>query len=488
MKICKTAPEKVILSAIKKYIEFIAPTYGPTGKKTLIVHNDFNIEAVDDGKRSIQAFELEDELEDAVIKYVKETTEKGKDGTTTAGLIMGNIIVEAFGSLDDLLATKDYHGLVVSLKKGVEEAIKAISKSSKSIKTKDELYAIAYNSYNNDKIAKLVADTIHEIGKDGVLSIEDSKGTDTTVEVVNGLEIVKGYASPYFINGQDKVTLENPAILVVNKKINLFSELVPAITYPSTTRPGARDFIQPNIVIIAEGFSDDVINKSIAYKMMGGFQPLLIEAPGYGDKLENMLDLACIVGATLVDEKLLKLDDVTKEHFGSCDSVKSSKDKTVFLGGKGKTKEHINSLKAVLESTTNNFDKDKLTKRIAVLSGGVAVIKVGAYTENEQKGIKTKVENAVNSTQIAFKGGVVPGAGKTLTNITTSSELLNKALKAPRAQLELNGAMYLDENTVDPTDVIITALQAGVSIASGLLEIGGVSVPKKEKKKEEVLF
>ncbi len=138
--------------------------------------------------------------------------------------------------------------------------------------------------------------------------------------------------------------------------------------------------------------------------------------------------------------------------------------------------------------STNNFEKDKLTQRIAVLSGGVAVIKVGAYTENEQKAIKAKVENAVNSTQIAYKGGVVPGAGKSLLDIKTSSELLNKALKAPRTQLEVNGAKYLNEDTVDPADVVITALESAVSIAGGLLTMGGISVPKRKKEDKEIAF
>ncbi len=478
MKITSSKPERIILSAVKKYVEFIAPTYGPAGKKILIVQNEFNHEAVDDGKRSSQAFELEDELENAVIQYIKETTQKGKDGTTTAGLIMGNLVIEAFKDLSNDFNVPDYHGMALSLKKGLTEAVKAISKASRKIKTKEELYAIAHNSYNNEAIARLIADTIFQIGKDGVLAIEDSKGTETTVEVVNGLEIPKGYNSPYLINQDDKVVLDSPAILVVNKKINLFSEI--ALAFKQTLESGYK-----NIVVIADGFGDDVVNKCIAYKMMGQFQPLLIETPGYGDKLENLSDIAVIVGARVIDGKLITLDKTQADFIGTCETIRSAKDKTVILGGKGNIKEYVLNLKGQLEKTTNDFQKDTLTKRIAVLSGGVAVIKVGAYTENEQKGIKAKVENAVNSTQIAFKGGVVAGAGKALLDIKTSSELLNEALKAPRKQLEINGAKYLDENTVDPADVVITALESAVSIASGLITMGGISVPKRKKEKDE---
>jgi len=188
--------QKTRLAAIRKYLDWIAPTYGPTGKKTLIVHNEFNIEAVDDAKRSVQAFELEDEFENAVISEVKETTEKGKDGTNTAGILMGNIVIEAFSDLDDGFARKDYHGMVISLKKGVEEAVKQIKKVSKSIKTKEELEAIAYNSYNNEDIAKLIANTVHEIGKDGKLDISDSKSTETTVSSIDFISYPLPYPQP----------------------------------------------------------------------------------------------------------------------------------------------------------------------------------------------------------------------------------------------------------------------------------------------------
>lgn len=481
MKITTSKPEKVIVSAVKKYKDFIAPTYGPAGKKILIVTNEFVHEAVDDGKRSSQAFEIEDELENAVIQYIKETTQKGKDGTTTAGLIMSEVVLEALKDVDNELASNDFHGHSVSLKKGLTEAVKKIRASSKKIKTKEELEAIAYNSYNNEAMSNLVSEVVHQVGKDGVISIEDSKGTETTSEVVNGLEIPKGYASPYLINVEDKVILEKPVILLVNKKINLFSEIAPIIK--KCLESGVR-----SISIIAEGFGDDVINKCIAHKMMGAFIPLLVETPGYGDKLENLTDIAVITGAKVIDDKVYKLSDANMEYLGSCDIIKSSKDKTTILGGSGDIKEHVKALKNLLETSTNNFEKDKLTKRIAVVSGGVAVIKVGAYTENEQKAVKAKVENAVNSTQIAYRSGVVAGAGKCLATVETSSKLLNHALKAPRVQLERNGAAYLDENTVDPTDIVITALETAVSIASGLITLGGIVVPKREKKEDKLQF
>lgn len=478
MKLTLSKPEQTILKAVKKYVEFIAPTYGPAGKKILIIKSEFDHEAVDDGKRASQNFEIENEFENAVVQYIRETTEKGKDGTTTAGLIMGNIVLEAFKDLDDVLKVKDFHGLAVGLRKGLDEAVKQITKASKKIKTKEELYAIAHNSYNNEEVAKLVADTIFKIGKDGVLAVEDSKGTDTTVEIVNGLELTKGYVSPYFINvdTNDRVVLNNPLVLVVNKKINLFAELVPILKHLADAQ--VRD-----LVIIADGFGEDVINKFIFYKIQGGLRPLLIEAPGFGDKTETLQDIAMVVGATLVDDKVLKLDQVIKESLGTCDTITSLKDKTTILGGAGKIKGYVERLRLQLDKA-DTHTKDKLLKRIATLSGGIAVIRVGAYTENEQKGIKAKVENAVNATQIAFRDGVVPGAGKVLADIKTSSTLLNDALKAPRKQLEDNGIKYLDENTVDPTGVVITAIETAISIAIGLITLGGISVPRRKRDKD----
>lgn len=483
MKITRSKPEATILSAVRKYIEFIAPTYGPAGRKILIVKSEFDHEAVDDGKRSSDAFELENEFENAVIQYIKETTQKGKDGTTTAGLIMGNLVQEAFKDLDNEFGNKDYHGVALSLRKGLDEAIKKIQKASKAIKTKDELYTVAYNSYKNPEIAELIADTVFKIGKDGVMAIEDSQTTNTTVEVVNGLELGRGYVSPYFINtDKEEVVLKNPQLLLVNRKINTLLEVLHLIT---TRNQEGKPVPVNNPVIIAEEFGDDIINRMIVLKATGQLSPLLVQTPSGPNKLELLKDIAVIVGATVIDDKTLKLDKATQAVLGSADSIISSKDKTKIIGGQGKKqdiKDYIEVLKAI--APQNPHEKDQQAKRVAYLSGGIAVLKLGAYTDNELKAKKTKVENAINSAQLAFKGGVVPGAGKTFLDITTSSPLLNEALKAPRRQLEENGKQYLDENTTDPTEVLTTALTTAVSIAEGLITMGGISTNKRKLDKD----
>ncbi len=483
MKITRTKPEGIILSAVRQYVDFLAPTYGPTGKKTLIVESEFAHKAVDDGRMTSQAFEITNELENAVIQYIKETTEKTyqrvKDGTTTAAILMAAIVEEVYKDLDNQLVDTDYHAITLALKKGLDEAVAKIEKGGKKIKTKEELYAIALNSFNDAGVAKLIADTVHEIGKDGVISIEDSQSVETTVEIVQGLEMNKGYASPYLINTPDNhVVLKNPYILLVNKRVETFGELVPLF---KQLQGQARQ-----IVIFAEGFGEGFINSTISQKFIsqGNFNPLLVETPGFGiAKLENLNDLAIITGAKIVDDRTqVTLEKLTVDQLGGAESVDASKDKTVVLGGKkADLKAYVESLKT---PTTNKFDQDRLDKRIAALLGGVAVIKVGGYTENEQKWAKAKIENAFNATQLAFKAGVTAGGGLTYAEIETSSPILNVALKAPRKQLEANGKAYLDKNVIDPTSVLIAGLETAVSIASGLITLGGISVVKRKMDKD----
>lgn len=480
MKLTQTRPEQTILSAVRKYVDFLASTYGPTGKKILIVDNELNHKAVDDGRMSSQAFELQNEFENAIVQYIRETTEKTyqrvKDGTTTSALIMGAIIEEAFKNLENELIDTDYHGLTLDLRKGLDEAVKKIKALGKQIKTKEELNAIALNSFNHPEIAKLISETVFKIGKEGIIAIEDSQGMETTMEIVQGLELQKGYASPYLINAPNNhVTLKNPYVLLVNKKIETFAEIVPILKQVMESKR--------QLVVIAEGFGEGTMNSVIAQKFMsqGNFNPLLVEASGVGDtKLDTLRDIGAVTGGQVVD-KTLTLDKITVADLGQAESVDSTKDKTVILAGKKDLKAYVESIKI---PTTNKFEQDRIDRRVAQLLGGVAVIKVGAYTENEQKWLKAKIENAINATQLAFKDGVVQGAGKTYEGIKTSSEILNNALKAPRKQLEKNGKAYLNDNVVDPTGVLIAGLETAVSIASGLITMGGISVPKRKLDKD----
>jgi len=481
-KVTSNAKE-VVLSALDKYYDFIAPTYGPAGRKILI-DNGINVRSVDDGKIASQEFELKDELENAVIRYVRqassETDERVGDGTTTSAIIT----IETSRSIlrsGEFQKEKNIHSEIVGLTKALPEAIKQIKKTSKQVKSKDELFAVAHNSYNDTVIAKLISDTIYEIGKNGFVSVEDSRAVTTEREIVNGLQLEKGLVSPYFINNEKgQAVVNGPAILVANQKLDTFKALIPCIT--SLLESGKKEF-----VIVADSFGDEVINNIIVNNLKGMFSALLVEAPGYGSqKTQFIQDIAVVVGATVVDTKKGdSLESVQLSSLGSAELVRVDKTSTVFINGVGNKKmisERVKLLQTELENANNPFEKEGLEKRIAQLGGGIAVIRVGALTEGEQKTKRAKIEDAVNATKAAFKGGLSAGAGRTFENIKTSSETLNKVLKSPREVLEKNGLEWLDENTVDPTDVLIASLETAISTACGLVALSGIVATEREEK------
>jgi chaperonin GroEL len=478
-------PLKMIAGVTKKYVDFLSPTYGPAGKKVLIIENEFSLKAVDDGHEAAKAFEMENELENAVALYIKEASERTNsrvgDGTTTAALITGSIVEQVLTDLDDPLADKVFHKQAVAIQKAAKEAVEYIKSQAKKVETQEELYKIAYNSFNNEELAKLISETLFKIGKDGVLTIDNSNGMTSSVEQVQGLELEKGYVSPYLVNtDKQEVVIKSPAIILINQRLNSFAEIAPFIKNLLTK---TKEF-----VIIADGFADDVINNVVVRNLQGMWKANLVEIPGYGDnKIEGLRDIATITGATIIDPKNNPLDKADLTVLGSAEEIISKKDKTTIIGGKG-TKEALNlrleTLNLYLEASSTDYDKERFKKRIAALNGGIAVLKVGANTENEQKSIKAKVEDAVNATRIAFKDGIVKGAGLCYNEINTSNEILNKALKAPREQLKKNGEEFLDENVYDPAGVLIAALESAVSIACGLITIGGISTYKRKEEKE----
>jgi chaperonin GroEL len=488
MKIAQTDTLQTISKALNKYIKLISPTYGPAGKKVLIAHSEFNIKAVDDGFEASREFEIENEFENAVIQYIKETTkktnERAGDGTTTSGILMGAIFNETIGDMGNPMVTlkKNYHKEVKDIEQGIREAVQFIKDKSKKIKTKQELYKIAYNSYNNEEIATLISDTLFKIGEDGLLAIGDSQTAHTEIEMVEGLELEKGYVSPYFINADKEESVLNDAVVItINKRIETFTEILPCLLAVKDSNN--------RVCIVAEGFGEDALNNTIIAKMKGAIVPLLIETPGFGEnKIENLKNIAAITGSKVIDPQITKLDQVTLDMFGGAKRITSKKDRTLIIGGSG-TKEEINKrvdeLTEKMERMTAPYEKEQLKKHIASLKGGMALIKVGANTENEQKAIKAKVEDSVNATKLAFKDGIVRGGGKTYAEIKTSSVILNSALKAPLNQLKENGEEYLDENVTDPAGVLIAALETGGSIACGLLEMGAIITTKREEDKSK---
>ena len=477
MKLTRNHYSGGIRQVVKEFVDFLSTTYGPAGRKVLIQDN-YNVISADDGKTAAQHYELENEVDNAVVMYVREAMNKTDsrvgDGTTTSAIILGAIVEEVANKTSGLLSTNP-HGTIEEIKKGTDEAVKQIKKLSKPIKTKEELCEVAYNSCNNEEMAKIISDTLYSIGKDGAVSIEDSPTARTECEIVEGMELEKGYVSPYFTNEGDKVVLKNPYVLLANKKVELLKDIVPLLKEMVTK--GSSEF-----VIIAEGFSDEIINNLILGKLQGAIKPLLIENPAYGEqKLELLKDIAVVTGAKIVDEKAAQ--NITFDALGKLTSVVAKKDSTVLVGNgkKGEITKRVDQIKEDL-TKANEYEKARLEKRIASLTGGVAILKVGANTENEQKTKKLKIEDAINATKAAFRDGIVKGGGRTFESLKTSSEILNNALKAPRKVLETNGTEYLDENVYDPTQVLIAALESGVSIACGIIEMESIIATKREKK------
>lgn len=484
MKIIQSDAKKTIVSAVKKYADMIVPTYGPAGKSVLIATNEFSIKAADDGHAASVDIELENEFENAVVMYIREATEKTNsrvgDGTTTAVILTKAILDQVMMDETNPFETKQsYSKEAREIKQATKEAVDYIKNKAKKVETSEELFRVAYNSYNDEPIARLIADTLFKIGQDGVLVIEDSQTSSTEVEIVEGVEVEKGYASPYLVNtDKESVVLNDPSFLLVNARLERFMDVVPLFKELFKTKK--------EVVVIADGFGEDFLGNVIVNKIRGTFSPLLVESPGFGDgKLESLKNISAVVGATIFDSKAKKLEDAKVIDLGYAKKVVAKKDKTVIIGGNDeKIGERLEALRRQLDEATVEFNKDRLERTIASLRGGIALIKVGANTENEQKSVKMKVEDAVNATRVAFKDGTVPGAGMTFAETKTSSELLNKALQAPRKQLEDNGAEFLDEGVTDPAGVLIAALETASSIACGLLTMGGIIATKRKEERE----
>jgi chaperonin GroEL len=322
------------------------------------------------------------------------------------------------------------------------------------------------------------------MGKDGFLSVEDSTSTTTDKERVSGLLVDKGFVSPYLINTEKGTAeLRSPNIILVNKKIESFQEIVPLISL--SVQAGNK-----NIVIVADGFSEDTLRAIVLNRLNGNISPLLVEIPGFGSqKLESLRDISAVVGAKVIDPAGGdELEKPVADWYGSAELVRSKKDETTFLNGKGAKKNvdaRVKELQQESEGVHTAMEKERLAKRIAQLTGGIGVIRVGATTEQEQKTKRAKVEDAVNATKAAFKGGLSLGGGKTFAELKTSSDVLNEALQAPRKLLETNGAEFLDDTVYDPTDVLIAALETAVSTAIGLVSMSGIVAPKHEEKEHQ---
>jgi len=522
---------RAIQTGVNKLADAVRITLGPKGRNVVLSRKIGSPVVTNDGVTIAKDINLTDPMENIGAQLVKEAASKtgdiAGDGTTTATLLTQSIFN---AGLKNVIAGSNPMPIKRGIQKAVEKIVAKLKEVSKEIKTNEEIKQVATISANNDpEIGSLIAEAIAKIGKDGIITLEESQTSETTLDVVDGMQFEQGYISPYFINNGEKMIteLKDPYILLHDKKILNFKLLMPILErVVQTGKP---------ILIIAENVEGDALATLIVNKMKGVIQCVAVKAPGFGDIRKDLLqDIAVLTGGTIIsDEFGLKLEKTEIKDLGQASKVVVTHNTTTIVGGAG-TKEAINEritqIKARIEETQSEYDKEKLKERIAKLSSGIAVIRVGASTETEMKEKKMRIDDALHATKAAVEEGIVPGGGITLfrlsselENMTGSSEeetigikIVKEALKAPLMQIAHNAGMDttevlydvlksekfnygLDANDgqikdlvaagiVDPTKVVRSALQNAASIASLLLttEAMVVDVQNKDDKNNPI--
>ncbi len=513
---------------LKKGVDQLADavkvTLGPKGRN-VVIDKKFGAPTVTkDGVTVAKEIELEDPIENMGAQMVREvaskTSDVAGDGTTTATVLAQAIFAEGLKNVTAGANPMD-------LKRGIDLAVEAIvnnlKKLSKPVETSQEIQQVGAISANNDQsIGKIIAEAMDKVGKDGVITVEEAKGTETTLEVVEGMQFDRGYLSPYFVTNADtmEAILDDPYILIHDKKISAMKDLLPILE--KVAQSGR------SLLIIAEEVEGEALATLVVNKLRGTLRVCAVKAPGFGDRRKAMLeDIAILTGGTVIsEEKGFKLENAQLSYLGQASRVVVDKDNTTIVEGKGKREEikkRINEIKVQIEKTTSDYDREKLQERMAKLSGGVAVLKVGAATEVEMKEKKARVEDALHATRAAVEEGIVPGGGvayiRAMENLDvkaenddqrTGVEIVKKALEAPIRHIAENagweGSVVLQKvkdgkddfgfnaNTeqfenlmksgvIDPTKVARIALQNAASVASMLITTEAVVVekPKKEQ-------
>jgi len=521
---------------VDKLANAVTVTLGPKGRN-VVLDKGFGAPTItNDGVTIAKEIELEDKVENLGAEIVKEVAEKTNevagDGTTTAVLLAQSIITEG---LKNVTAGSNPLAIKRGLDKGFEAVVENLKKISRPVSTKEEKAQVATISAENSEIGNLIAEVMEEVGKDGVVTVEESKTFGIQKEIVKGLQFDRGYISPYMITDAKRMeaVYENPRVLVTDKKISSIQEILPIME--KIAQKGGKD-----LVIIADEVEGEALATLVINKLRGTFNTLAIKAPGFGDRRKEMLeDIAIVMGTYVISEetgkKLEKIEmgDLTKTEWGDLGEAKkiiSTKENTTIIGGWGqendeeKVQSRIKQIKVELAKTESEFDKEKLQERLAKLAGGVAVIKVGAATEVEQKGRQHKTEDALSATRAAIEEGIVPGGGvallkcqEVLDRVKIEGEekiglsILKRALEEPLRKIAQNagidGAVAVAEvkkmstnegfnaqameyqdlvkaGIIDPTKVVRTALQNAVSAASMLLTTETVVAEKPEEKEK----
>jgi chaperonin GroL len=514
---------KKLKAGADKLANAVKVTLGPKGRNVVLDKSYGAPVITNDGVSIAKEIDLEDRTENMGAQIVKEASEKTNDmagdGTTTACVLAQALIAEG---LKNVTAGANPLAIKRGIDKGVEAVVSHLKEISKPVTKKEEMAQVATISAESVELGNLIAEVMTEVGKDGVVTVEESKNLDIRKEIVKGLQFDRGYSSAYMVTDSERMeaVLEEPYVLITEKKIASLPELLPILEKVMQT--GKKE-----LLIIADDIEGDALATLVVNKLRGIFNALAVKAPGFGDRKKEMLaDIAAVTGATVVSEQLgMKLENITIKDLGSARRVVAGKEKTVIVEGKG-DKELIDSrvkqIKNEIAKTESEFDKEKLQERLAKLAGGVAVIKVGAATEIEQKARQHKTEDALSATRAAVEEGIVPGGGvallssiKALDKVQVDGEeaigvaILKRALEEPIRQIAANagveGAVVIEKirqnngtvgfnaakmkyedmlaaGVVDPTKVVRATIQNAASAASILLttEAMVVEKPKKE--------
>jgi chaperonin GroEL len=510
-------------AGVNKLADAVAITLGPKGQNVVLDKKWGAPTITNDGVTIAKEIELEDPYENMGAQLTKEvatkTNDVAGDGTTTA-TVLARAMVK--GGMRNVAAGANPMALKRGIEKAVEAAVEGIKSQAKDVESKDEIAQVASISAADQTIGEVIAEAMDKVGKDGVITVEESNTFGIELEFTEGMQFDKGYISPYFITDQDRMeaVLEDPYILLINKKISSVQELLPVL---EKVMQGGRP-----LVIIAEDIEGEALATIVVNKIRGTFNSAAVKAPGFGDRRKAMLqDMAILTGGQVVSEEVgLKLENVSVDLLGRARKVVITKDATTIVEGQGQEADvqgRINQIKAEIDNTDSDWDREKLQERLAKLSGGVAVIKVGAATEVELKEKKHRIEDAVSATRAAVEEGIVPGGGVTLIRVestldkldldgdeATGAKIVRGALRAPAARIASNagyeGAVIITQireegdgrgfdaasgewvdmvkaGIIDPAKVTRSALQNAASIA-GIVLTAEVSVVEKPEDEE----
>ncbi|PYS96884.1 MAG: chaperonin GroEL [Acidobacteria bacterium] len=516
---------QAILRGVNKLAEAVKVTLGPRGRNVVLEKKFGAPTSTKDGVTVAKEIELEDPKENMGAQLVREvaskTSDVAGDGTTTATVLAQAIYREGVKAVT---AGANPMDLKKGIEKAVEKAVEEIKKLSRQVGGKAIAQVGTISANNDETIGEIIAQAMEKVGKDGVITVEEAKGLETSLEIVEGMQFDRGYLSPYFVTDAERMecVLESPYLLIHEKKISNMRDLLPLL---EQVAKGGRP-----LVIIAEDVEGEALATLVVNKLRGTLQVLAVKAPGFGDRRKAMLeDIAILTGGKCITEDLgIKLENVKIEDLGQAKKITADKDNTTIVEGKGKRSDiegRVKQIRTQIEETTSDYDREKLQERLAKLVGGVAIIKVGAATETEMKEKKARVEDAMHATKAAVEEGIVPGGGIALLravpaleklkekseDIQTGINIVRRALEEPLRQISINAGYegsiivvqakekdkasvgfdaytgkwvdMFEAGIIDPTKVTRTALQNAASIAALMLTTEALvhELPEKEK-------